>query len=207
MKIIKSDRVVIGIDQSLKNSGVTVNINNGEELHVYNIYTENLPNNSEKRKEIKHRLYGIVNDVLKHYSPVNVICIIERIRLQSKGFLNIDYIKGIGALNTIIVDVMYDKGINTFSVDTRAWKSAVVGTSKPQENKYGIAPEKFPTILWNVKHGRKKYIVNYCVGKKKKGVITKGDKTYMYDDDRSDSIAISFYGFLPKAQQKLEQER
>lgn len=198
-------KLVIGIDQSYKNTGITVNIDNGKKLIVDNIYTEKLKNNSEKRKQIREQLSVIVKELLERYDRSDVTCIIERIRLRSQGFINIDYIKGIGALNSIIVDIMYQNGITTYSVDTRAWKSAIVGTSKPQENPYGIPPEKYPTILWNVKHGRKKLIVNYDVGKKKNGVIEKNGKRYMYDDDRSDSIAISFYGFVKKP--KLEMEK
>lgn len=198
------NKVVIGIDQSYKNTGVTVNYNNGEKLKVFAIHTETLNDNSLKRQMMKEWLEKIVKHTIKIYPDTEIVCIIERIRLQSKGFLNINYIKGIGALNALIVDIMYEHGIETFSVDTRAWKSTVVGTSKPMENKYGISPEKYPTILWNIKHGRKQDIINYDVGKKKKGVIVKGDKSYTYDDDKSDSIAISFYGFQLK--QKLEKE-
>lgn len=200
------NKVVIGIDQSYKNTGVTVNVNNGEKLKVFNIYTEKMKNNSEKRKEIRNKISAIVNKVKSLYPETEIVCIIERIRLKSQGFLNLDYIKGIGALNAIIVDIMYDKGIEIYSVDTRSWKSAIVGTSKPMTNKYKINPEKYPTILWNIKNGRRDKIINYDIGKKKKGVITKGDLKYTYDDDRSDSIAISFYGFLPVKRQKLEKE-
>lgn len=203
---MNKDKVVIGIDQSYKNTGITIAVN-GEVFRVYNVKLETFPNNSERRRELKERLIPVVKELLRSYEPINIICIIERIRLQSKGFLSIDYIKSMGALNALIVDIMYRYHINTFSVDTRAWKSAVVGTSKPQENKYGIAPEKYPTILWNVKNGRKKFIVDYCVGKKTKGVIEKNGQRYMYDDDRSDSIGIALYGFLPKKLQKLEQEK
>ena len=203
---MNKDKVVIGIDQSYKNTGITIAVN-GEVFRVYNVKLESFPNNSERRSELKERLVPVVKELLRSYEPINIICIIERIRLQSKGFLSIDYIKSMGALNALIVDIMYRYHINTFSVDTRAWKSAVVGTSKPQENKYGIAPEKYPTILWNVKNGRKKFIVDYCVGKKTKGVIEKNGQRYMYDDDRSDSIGIALYGFLPKKLQKLEQEK
>lgn len=199
-----NDKVVIGIDESYRNTGVTINKNNGEELKVFAIHTEPLENHSLKRQMIKEWLVKIIKHVKKVNPNAEVVCIIERIRLKSKGFLNIDYIKGIGALNALIVDTMYDYGIETFSVDTRAWKSAVVGTSKPMENKYGLPAEKYPTIVWNVKNGRKKEIINYNVGKKKKGVIVKGDRKYTYDDDKSDSIAISFYGFTNKP--KLEKE-
>lgn len=201
------NKVVIGIDQSYKNTGITVNVNNGEKLKVRNIYTDCYENNSIKRSVIRKNLVNLVSIVKMVYPKAEIVCIIERIRLKSQGFLNINYIKGIGALNALIIDVMYNNGIETYSVDTRAWKSAIVGTSKPMENKYGLPPEKYPTILWNVKNGRKKDIINYDVGKKKKGVITnkKGER-YMYDDDKSDSIAISFYGFLPAKRQKLEKE-
>lgn len=200
------DKIVIGIDESYENTGITVNKNNGEEIKVFNVYCDSLDNNTLKRQMIKEMLDKIVKHVKKNYAGSEVICIIERIRLQSKGFLNINYIKGIGALNALIVDIMYGYGIETFSVDTRAWKSAIVGTSKPMKNKYGLPAEKYPTILWNVKHGRKKDIIDYNVGKKKKGIIIKGDKKYTYDNDKSDSIAISFYGFLPVNKQKLEKE-
>ena len=200
------NKVVIGIDESYKNTGITVNKNNGEEIKVFNVYCDSLDNNTLKRQMIKEVLDKIVKHVKKNYAGAEVICVIERIRLQSKGFLNINYIKGIGALNALIVDLMYDYGIETFSVDTRAWKSAVVGTSKPMDNKFGLPPEKYPTIVWNIKNGRKKLIINYDVGKKKKGVIVKGEKKYTYDDDRSDSIAISFYGFIPVSKQRLEKE-
>lgn len=200
------DKIVIGIDQSYANTGITINKNNGEDLNVYSIYSEPLKDNSLKRRMIKEQLEGIVKYTKTKYHDTEIVCIIERIRLQSKGFLNINYIKGIGALNALIVDIMYGYGIETFSVDTRAWKSAIVGTSKPMENKYGLPAEKYPTIVWNIKHGRKKDIIDYNVGKKKKGVIVKGDKKYTYDNDKSDSIAISFYGFLPVNKQKLEKE-
>ena len=200
------NKVVIGIDQSYKNTGVTVNKNNGEDLKVFGLYTDCYKNNTIKRQVLRERLDNIVKRVKEKYPDAEVVCVIERIRLKSQGFLNINYIKGIGALNAIITDTMYEYGIETFSVDTRAWKSAIVGTSKPMANKYDIEPEKYPTILWNVKNGRKKEIINYEVGKKKKGVIIKGNKKYRYDDDKSDSIAISFYGFLPAKRQKLEKE-
>ena len=45
----------------------------------------------------------------------NIICVIERIRLRSQGFLNINYIKSIGALNALIVDLMYEYNIKVYS--------------------------------------------------------------------------------------------
>lgn len=200
------NKIVIGIDQSYNNTGVSIVIDN-ELYRAVNIYLEGFSDNSEKRYEIRRVLKLILRNLKRDFPDHYTICIVERIRLKSQGFLNINYIKSIGALISVIVDVMHHYNIQTYSVDTRAWKSAVIGTSKPQENKYGLPPEKFPTILWCIKHGYKKYIINYDVGKKKKGVIIKGDTKYTYDNDIADSIGIAFYGFIPKQKQKLELEQ
>ena len=134
--------------------------------------------------------------LLKEDYDADVIVIIERIRLQSQGFINIDYIKSIGALNALIVDTAFTFDYPIYSVDTRAWKSSVVGNSKGKTNKYGIDPKKWPTILWCVSKGYKKYIINYDVGKRKsKGIIEKNGERYTYNDNIADSICISLYGF------------
>ena len=99
------DKIVIGIDQSYANTGVTINKNNGEDLKVYHIYTDPIKDNSMKREVIREKLIRVSEYVKKVYPDAEVVCIIERIRLQSKGFLNINYIKGIGALNALIVDI------------------------------------------------------------------------------------------------------
>lgn len=204
MSSIKN-KIVIGIDQSYKDTGIAISFN-GKLKNATDCFTENLKNNSEKRKTLQQKLLSIFS----HYKYValkynaDMVIIIERIRLQSQGFINIDYIKSIGALNALIVDLANEFELPVYSVDTRAWKSAVIGNSKGQDNKWGIDPKKYPTILWCVKHGYKDYIINYDVGKKKKGVITKGDISYTYNDNIADSIGISLYGFTSKQLLKSE---
>ena len=193
------NKIVIGIDQSYKNTGVTVNVNNGEKLKVFNIYTEKMKNNSEKRKEIRNKISAIVNKVKSLYPDTEVVCIVERIRLQSQGFLNFDYIKGIGALNAIIVDIMYDKGIEVYSVDTRSWKSAVVGTSKPLKNDFGVPEEKWPTVKWCINKGFiKSILIDMSDTRKNKGTFIdpKTNKKMMFNNDAADSAAISMFWFL-----------
>lgn len=203
---MNKDKVVIGIDESTADTGITIAVN-GEVFRVFDVELESLPNHTERRDELRNRLKAIVKELLKYYDPINIICIIERIRLKSQGFISMDFIQSVSALNGVIIDVMYHNKINVYSVDTRSWKSAVTGSSTPLKNEYGIDPKKYPTILWCVKHGYKKYIVNYCVGKKKKkGVIEKNGKRYTYNDNRADSICIALYGFLPQNKRKLEQE-
>ena len=125
-----------------------------------------------------------------------IICVIERIRLKSQGFLNIDYIKSIGALNSVIVDVMSTFGIDTYSVDTRCWKAQVVGTSKPMKNKFGVPDEKWPTIKWCINKGFKSSILKEVKGRREKGTFTKNGIKYEYDNDASDSAAISQFYFV-----------
>lgn len=193
---------IIGIDQSTNNTGVTVALDKVP-LLVTNIPFDGCKSHTEYRNRVRGELF----DILKEYARDQPKCIIERIRLQSKGFISINYIKSISALDAVIVDTMAKFGIPVYSVDTRAWKAAVVGTSKPQNNPYGIPPEKFPTIQFCVKNGWKRYITYEVTGKRKRGVIEKKNKRYAYDDDRADSICIALYGFLPENKQKLQKEQ
>lgn len=205
------NKIVIGIDQSYNNTGISICID-GEIVEVLNVQLNKYKTNTSKRRTLYNSLCDVesfikdyvMNNMIKEWE---IICIIERIRLQSQGFLNFDYIKGIGALNAVIVDFFENFwDIPVYSVDTRSWKSNVIGSSKPMANKYGLPEEKFPTILYCVKHGYKKYIIDYNVGRKKKGIIEKNGKKYTYDNDKADAICISLYGFLPEKKQKLELE-
>ena len=192
------NKIVIGIDQSYKDTGISISMN-GKLKMAKHVYLEKCKNNSERRVMLQKRLFDIFSSVhlLKEDYDADVIVIIERIRLQSQGFINIDYIKSIGALNALIVDTASVFGYPVYSVDTRAWKSSIVGNSKGKSNKYGIDPKKWPTILWCVSKGYEKYIINYDVGKRKsKGIIEKNGKRYTYNDNISDSICISLYGFV-----------
>lgn len=201
------NKIVIGIDQSYKDTGVSISFN-GELKMAKDIKLEHFKNNSERRNFLKERLLIIFSHVekLSFKNNAEVIVIIERIRLQSQGFINIDYIKSIGALNALIVDTASEFHYPVYSVDTRAWKSAIVGNSKGQKNKYGIDEKKWPTILWCISKGYKKYIKSEVNKGKKKGVIEKDGERYTYNDNIADSICISLYGFINSSKQLLKEE-
>lgn len=201
------NKIVIGIDQSYKDTGVSISFN-GKLKMAKDIKLEPLKNNSEKRTTLQRRLFDIFSSVhlLQRDYDAEVIVIIERIRLQSQGFINIDYIKSIGALNALIVDTASGFDFPVYSVDTRAWKSAIVGNSKGQRNKYGIDEKKWPTILWCISKGYKKYIKSSVNKGKKKGVIEKDGERYTYNDNIADSICISLYGFINSSKQLLKEE-
>ena len=196
--------IVIGIDQSYNNTGISISAD-GVLKVVKSLDLSKYNSNSEKRMALKKKLRAITNLQMKKAN--NIICVIERIRLQSKGFLNIDYIKSIGALNAVIVDVMNEFGVKVYSVDTRCWKSQVVGTSKPEENIYGVKFEKWPTVKWCILKGfEDSILINVTGSRKTRGTYTDtyGNK-YMYDNDAADSAAISMFYFVGD-KNKLKEE-
>ena len=204
----KYKKLVIGIDQSYKNTGISISAD-GKLLKVSSINLEKYCNNSNKREYLAERLKKILEKI--YNKAGEVICIIERIRLRSKGFLNIDYIKSIGALNALIVDIMSYYGIPTYSVDTRCWKAQIVGTSKPgnPDNFYAMEPEKYPTFEWlkmNYPHLLMSVFIDMTGTRKKKNVFEENGRLWKINDDACDSAAISFFGFYGE-KDKLELEK
>lgn len=198
----KYKQISIGIDQSYKNTGISISCD-GKLKKVTSINFEKIKSNSEKRKLLKSKLNSLLNSIQNKSD--SVVCIIERIRLMSQGFLNIDYIKSIGALNSVIVDCCSEFNIPVYSVDTRCWKAQVIGTSKPMVNKYGVPDEKFPTVKWLIKLGFEDSILNEVTGRKIKGTFTKQGKKYEYNNDAADSAGISMFWFVgDKTKLKLE---
>lgn len=204
---------MIGIDQSYADSGICVAIDRRVRI-VNECKTTQSMSNTEKRAKLQKILTKCFASCCKkstEFESCEVICIIERIRLQSakpgsEHFLNLNYIKGIGALNALIVDTASKFNIPVYSVDTRSWKSQVVGTSKPREIGHGIPPEKWPTIEYCIGLGLKDQI-SYPVSNKKKHYFVAPDGTrYTFNDNKADSIGIALYGFLPPVNQKLEEE-
>lgn len=197
--------IVVGLDQSYQDTGISISMN-GKLKTATHCYTDNLKNNTEKRKALKEMLDRTFSKAIAMKAKYNakLICCIERIRLQSQGFINISYIKSIGALNALIVDTAMEYGIKVYSADTRAWKSGVVGTSKGKPNPYGLNEKKFPTIEWCIYKGFDKYIRKYDVGKSKKGIIYEDGIPFTYNDNICDSICISLYPF--QAHAKLNEE-
>lgn len=205
---MKYKKIVIGIDQSYKNTGISISAD-GKLKKVTSLFLEKCKCNSEKRMLLKKRLTEIVARLLPRAEKV--ICIIERIRLRSQGFLNIDYIKSIGALNSVIVDVMHKYEIPVYSVDTRCWKAQIVGTSKPgnPDNIWKMEPEKYPTFEW-LKNTYPKLLMSVFIdmtgSRKKKNVFEENGKLWKINDDACDSAAISLFGFYGQ-KDKLQLEK
>lgn len=198
----KYKQLSIGIDQSYKNCGVSISAD-GQLLKVTHIKLEQCRTNTDRRRLLKAYLDNMLKAITSKAD--SIICIIERIRLHSQGFLNIDYIKSMGALNAVIIDIMDEYDIPVYSVDTRCWKSQVIGTSKPKDNNLGVPKEKYPTVEWCIEQGFEDSVLRTVKGRKVKGTFVRNGMKYMYDNDACDSSAISMFYFVGD-KEKLKQE-
>lgn len=114
---------IIGIDESYTRTGIAVT-ENGKLLYVDSIDFKKMKTKTEKRCAIRKAL----NSLILNYKPKIIIC--EKIRTFSQGFISKSYISATGALIATIVDIAFKHDVPVYSVDTRSWKSKVVGTSK-----------------------------------------------------------------------------
>jgi len=182
--MVKYTKLVIGIDQSYTKTGIAVACD-GKLMKVSSIKFKSSETKSDKRKKVASMLVSII--AKNSWKAQEVIIICERIRTfsfgmskgKSKGFMNVNYIKTTGALIGIIVDIASSHNIKVYSVDTRSWKSKVLGSSKgPTEDK-------------------KLEAVNFI---KKLGFKVDND------DDAADAGCIALYGFIKESDQKLNKE-
>lgn len=202
-------KIVIGIDESYTRTGITV-LEDKKLIKMYSVNFDGCKNNYDKRKELRSVLESILNKLLRKYKPIEIKCIIERIRTFSGGHMSSQYLITTGGLIVTILDVFLEHGIKVYSVDTKSWKNAVVGTSKPKENKYGINPNKYPTIQYLKTKGLLKKIVIPYKGRGTKGIVNvriNGVKTpCKINDDIADAYCIACYGFIHPTMQKLKEE-
>ena len=194
---MKYKRIVIGIDQSYNNTGISICCD-GKLMKVSSIPFRGCRNNTDKRLLIRNKLYHLLKKIILRGNKTFIIC--ERIRTFSGGFLSTDYLKSTGALIATIVDVAREFDVPVYSVDTRTWKSAVVGTSKGDET-----GNKGPTIQHVRKLGFEDSLL-VPLKRAKKGSFMKDGNHYCWNDDAADSACIALFGFTKGAKQKLKLE-
>lgn len=200
------DEIVIGIDQSYKNTGISI-VTDGKLADVKSIRLEKYKSNSEKREALRNRLDKLLR--ITKQKANKVVCIVERARVHGgqTSFINIDAIKAMGALTAVIVDrcAIYDVAV--FSVDTRCWKSQVIGTSKGQSNRFGVPEEKWPTVQWCIRQGfRKNILIKIDNPRKTKGTFMHKGAKYQYNDDAADSAGIAMF-WVVGDHSKLKEEK
>jgi hypothetical protein len=100
-------------------------------------------------------------------------------------------IEGMGRVAACGEDVTAAAVGQVYSVDTRSWKSKIVGSSKARTTKDGKRDAKGDTIKYVQTLGFDLFI------------RTDRNGNDIYDDDAADSACIALYGFIPANQQKL----
>lgn len=210
---------IVGIDESYKNTGISVTYGNPfsgyDTIFCDSVGAETCKDKNDYRVSMLDYLTRLLqkhNEEVKNESICSFV-LVERIRQFSKGFISMDYIKSMGALIAYIVEAANQHSMQTYSVDTRCWKSTVVGSSQKLLNSYNVAPEKFQTVEYVIKHGMKEFIFEEVSEKagmkelKKKNphnVFKSATGKYIHiDDDRADSICISRFPFTAMEQGKV----
>lgn len=193
----KYNKIVIGIDQSYTRTGISI-CADGTIIKSSSINFKGLNSRSSKRKHLANVIYRILSKASQMALQTIILC--ERIRTNSptkgKEFgIRPDYLKMTGALIATIVDTADEFNVPVYSVDTRSWKSKIVGSSKADKK----GNTKMPTVNWV----QNKLGIDLFVREKKTGK-NKGER--MYDDDQADAICISLYGFIKESDQKIKQE-
>lgn len=198
--------VSIGIDQSYTNTGISVAADD-KLLDVKSVRLDKYKLHSARRAALKSKLGSLIAAVTQ--KTENIVCIVERARIHggNTSFINIDAILTAGVLASVVVDVCDQYNISVYSVDTRSWKAQVVGTSKPQSNKFGVPPEKWPTVEWVCRQGMEsKILVPIVSTRKSKGTFIRNGQKYQYNNDAADSAGIAMYWFKGD-RTKLKRER
>lgn len=202
----KHKQIVIGIDQSYQRTGISLVID-GKLRDIKSIALDKCKDNSERRGVLRTKLQHLISSVAGKAEHIECICERTRIHGGPTSFINVDAIKAMGALTAVIVDVCYEHDIEVYSVDTRAWKAQVIGTSKPAPNSFGVPEEKWPTVRWVISKGfEDKILIDVTQTKKKKGIFERNGKKYQYNNDAADSAGIAMY-YIVGDHDKLQQER
>lgn len=193
---------VIAVDQSYTRSGIAICVN-GKVVKATSIPMHKYKSKSLKRTQMRNTLSRAINSALRHFNPDQVVILVERIRTFTGTGERVYHapdisgnlqglrpavIKAHAALIATIVDTGFEYGIKTFSVTTKSWKSAVLGSSKPVfEPVEGVSnPQKFGSVQKAIDLG---------FFEQMKVVSAKKRNAYTLDDDMADAICMSLYPF------------
>lgn len=180
-------KCVIAFDQSYSRTGVAVAVE-GKLVFISSIKLSKLKNKTQKRKKLREGAQKIIDYCLSKYKAEEICIFVERIRTYTQSdHLLPSYLKSIGALTAVITDEAVERGISIYSVDTRAWKSKILGTCKPIfEPIVGVKnPQKFGSVKKIIELGHEEELR-----------LVNGSKGFLsYDDDAADAACMALYGF------------
>lgn len=180
---MNGNKIAIGIDQSYKCTGVAVYVYNSETKRgrfwrTFAIVPK-VRSKARARWAIANEILTLIIKIISMHSGRPWICF-ERPRLFSKGHISASYLLSIGALNGLIIDRADGWDIPCYSVDTRAWRCAAVGTCKCKDNSKGIPPEKYYTVKHFCKAGYKRRLIRRAA-----------DGSKIFEHDIADAMGIA----------------
>lgn len=202
----------VGIDQSYKRTGISVSCDGT--LKLVRSYDLHKMSKHDARAEIAKQADAAVKSALS--KSEHVVVLLERIRLFSQQFISMPYILSMGMMNGAVYDNlvynfkddMESGKLEIMTVETRAWKKAVVGTTKGASNDYGVPENKWPSVMWlsdNYPEFEDCFLFKSKSKKKTKSNFEIDGRFYEYDDDAVDSACISLFPFsCPDWSSKLE---
>lgn len=200
-------KAVIGIDESYTNTGISLCIDK-KVITVKSLITRT---KNDMRLYVQNEISNLAHianwDYNIHHTEMAVV--FERVRLFSSSFISTQYMLSMSYLNGAIIMKAIEEEIPCYSIDTKCWKSHVVGSSKPQENKYGVDPKKFITLDYCMKNPElKKYVVEYEENerKQKKCYKAKDGKYVRFNDNLADAICISLSPWYAPAKSFKEEK-
>lgn len=184
---------IIGIDQSYMRTGISICVN-GEIKKLYSLDFRTTKYKTVKRNKLRQVLGKAIEACLKKFEPqeINVIC--ERVRtFTASTDMRPEVIKAQSALVATIVDAAFAYGVKVFSVDTRHWKTRILGTSRPIfEPIEGVKnPQKFGSV-------RKMIDLGFY-----DNLYSSSGRGFTLNDDVADAGCISLYGFSGRPYQLL----
>lgn len=190
---------IIGIDQSYTDTGIAIAARS-KILTALSLPLERCENDTVKRSSLKARLEIAIE--LCYQNKHEPIIYIEAVRINS-GQTTFDYIKRAGAMESVIIDLCFYKGIECRSVASNSWKAKIVGSREKVPNSIGIPPEKYKTYEYTHKLGLDEYTLQECSKRTRNYVKQLEDGTKLkYNDNTGDSCCIALYGCLPEETQR-----
>lgn len=202
----------VGIDQSYKRTGISVSCDGT--LKLVRSYDLHKMSKHDARQKVARQADSAVMSALS--KSEHVVVLLERIRLFSQQFISMPYILSMGMMNGAVYDnlvynfkdEMKSGKLEIMTVETRAWKKAVVGTTKGAANDYGVPENKWPSVMWlsnNYPQFEDSFLHKSKSKKKTKSNFEIDGSFYEYDDDAVDSACISLFPFsCPDWSSKLE---
>ncbi len=191
----------LGFDQSYTNTGIAVAAKTYKG-QIDLLHIESVKGWGDKlgyRKELIHRTKMIMRKYRCLSDQCYALC--ETVRVHKDGNMSINNHLSWGALQGCLSDYLYQRhDVILRTVDTRAWKAKVVGTSKPATKAPpSVDPKKWPTIEYIMHvHDIPKEEIAWPLGPRTRNyawIDADGNK-FTFDSDKCDAACIAIYGLM-----------